>query len=223
MKISFVGAGGVGGYYGAMLARAGHDISFIARGAHLDAIRQNGLRIVGPLGDFRVTPEATSDPAEIGPVDVVVFTVKTYDNATAIPLITPLLGAQTTVLTLQNGVDSAEDIAAVVGKKPVIGGCTYIATAIEGPGVIRQTGTHRRVVLGEYFDPRRPGHGARPGAGRSDERRRHPSRTGGGCASTRCGRSSHTWRRLPRSRARRGCRLDRCGRRRSRARCFSMP
>ena len=155
MKISFVGAGGVGGYYGAMLARAGHDVSFIARGRHLDAIRQNGLRIVGPLGDFRVNTPASSDPAEIGPVDVVVFTVKTYDNKAAIPLIAPLLGPDTTVLTLQNGVDSAEEIAGVIGQKHVIGGCTYVATAIETPGVIRQTGTHRRVVLGEYFDPKR--------------------------------------------------------------------
>jgi 2-dehydropantoate 2-reductase len=86
-------------------------------------------------------------------VDVVVYTVKTYDNATAIPLITPLVGPSTTVLTLQNGVDSAEEIGAVIGERPTIGGSTYIATAIDGPGVIRQTGTHRRIVLGEYFNP----------------------------------------------------------------------
>ena len=155
MKICFVGAGGVGGYYGAMLARAGHDVSFIARGRHLEAIKQYGLRIVGPLGDFRVQTPATSDPAEIGPVDAVVFTVKTYDNKTAIPLIKPLIGPQTSVLTLQNGVDSAEEIASVLGEEHVIGGCTYVATAIETPGVIRQTGTHRRVVLGEYFHAKR--------------------------------------------------------------------
>jgi 2-dehydropantoate 2-reductase len=155
VRISFVGAGGVGGFYGAMLARTGHDVSFIARGKHLDAIRQNGLRIVGPLGDFRVNVQASDNPADIGPVDAVVFTVKTYDNATAIPLIKPLVGPRTTVVTLQNGVDSAEEIAAVIDKKYVVGGCTYIATAIESPGVIRQTGTHRRVVLGEYFDAKR--------------------------------------------------------------------
>ena len=155
MRISFVGAGGVGGYYGAMLARAGHDVSFIARGRHLDAIKERGLRIVGPLGDFRVETPATSNPAEIGPVDYVIFTVKTYDNKTAIPLIKPLVGPGTTVLTLQNGVDSAEEIASAIGEKQVIGGATYVATAIESPGVIRQTGTHRRVVLGEYFNPRR--------------------------------------------------------------------
>jgi 2-dehydropantoate 2-reductase len=153
VKICFVGAGAVGGFYGAMLARAGHDVSFVARGAHLGAIRERGLRVVGPLGDFTVRTPAEDDPSRIGPVDAVVFTVKTYDNATAIPLIAPLLGPGTTVLSLQNGVDSAEDIAAAIGEGPVIGGSTYIATAIEGPGVIRQTGTHRRIVFGEYFNP----------------------------------------------------------------------
>ena len=153
MKICFVGAGAVGGFYGALLARQGHDVSFIARGAHQAAIQANGLRVVGPLGDFTVRTPAESDPHRIGPVDYVVHTVKTYDNATAIPLITPLLGPDTCVLTLQNGVDSAEEVAAVVGERHTIGGSTYIATAIEGPGLIRQTGTHRRVVMGEYFNP----------------------------------------------------------------------
>lgn len=153
MRICFVGAGAVGGFYGALLARQGHDVSFIARGGHLAAIQKNGLRVVGPLGDFTVRTPAESDPARIGPVDVVVHTVKTYDNTTAIPLIPPLLGPDTFVLTLQNGVDSADEIAAVVGERATIGGSTYIATAIDGPGVIRQTGTHRRVVLGEYFSP----------------------------------------------------------------------
>lgn len=153
MKICFIGAGAVGGYYGAMLARAGYDVSCVARGAHGDAIRAGGLRVVGPLGDFTARMPAETDPARIGPVDAVVFSVKTYDNAAAIPLIVPLLGPQTTVLSLQNGVDSAEDIAAVIGDRAVIGGATYIATAIEAPGVIRQTGTHRRIVFGEYFAP----------------------------------------------------------------------
>ena len=153
MKIAVIGAGAVGGYYGAMLARQGHKVSFIARGAHRDAIRAHGLRIIGPLGDFTVQTPAESDPATIGPVDLVIHSVKTYDNATAIPLIKPLLGPNTAVLTLQNGVDSAEEIAAVAGEKATLGGSTYIATALEGPGVIRQTGTHRRIVFGEYFNP----------------------------------------------------------------------
>ena len=153
MRICFIGAGAVGGFYGALLARQGHEVSFIARGAHLEAIRANGLKIVGPLGDFVVKTRAESDSTRIGPVDAVVHTVKTYDNATAIPLITPLIGPGTVVLTLQNGVDSAEEIAAVIGEAATLGGSTYIATGIEAPGVIRPTGTHRRVVLGEYFNP----------------------------------------------------------------------
>lgn len=153
MRIAFIGAGAVGGFYGAQMARQGHDVSFIARGAHLEAIQKNGLRIVGPLGDYTVKPQAESDPARIGHVDYVVHTVKTYDNAGAIPLIRPLVGPSTSVLTLQNGVDSAEEIAAAVGEPATLGGSTYIATAIDAPGVIRQTGTHRRVVFGEYFKP----------------------------------------------------------------------
>lgn len=151
MRITFIGAGAVGGFYGALLARQGHDVSFVARGAHLDAIRANGLRVTGPLGDFTVKTPASSNPADLGVSDYVIHTVKTYDNPTAIPLIRPLLGPHTTVLTLQNGVDSAEQIAAVIGEDATIGGSTYIATGIDSPGVIKQTGTHRRIVLGEYF------------------------------------------------------------------------
>jgi len=151
--LAFIGAGAVGGFYGALLSRAGHEVSFVARGAHLEAIRRDGLRVVGPLGDFTVRTPAESDPAAIGPVDVVLHTVKTYDNATAIPLIRPLMAPGTIVLTLQNGVDSAEEIAAAVGEAATLAGATYIATAIDAPGVIRQTGTHRRIVFGEYFAP----------------------------------------------------------------------
>ena len=151
MRFCFIGAGAVGGFYAALLARQGHDVSVVARGAHLDAIRRNGLQIIGPLGDFTARLGAESDSARIGPVDVAVLTVKTYDNATAIPLLPPLVGPETAVITLQNGVDSAEQVAASVGERATIGGSTYIATAIDGPGVIRQTGTHRRVVIGEYF------------------------------------------------------------------------
>lgn len=154
MRIAIVGAGAVGGYYGALLARTGVDVSFVARGKHRDAIRSNGLHIVGSVqGDFVVQVPAESDPAAIGPVDVVILAVKTYDNASAFPLVAPLLGPDTCVLTLQNGVDSAGDLAAVVGERRVIAGPTYVATAIEAPGVIRQTGSHRRIVFGEVFEP----------------------------------------------------------------------
>jgi len=151
LKVTFIGAGAVGGFYGALLARQGHDVSFVARGTHLDAIHRQGLRVVGPIGDFTVRVRAESDPARLGPADLVVLAVKTYDNATAIPMIGPLAGPGTTVLTLQNGVDSAEEVAAVAGEAATLGGATYVATAIEAPGLIRQTGTHRRVVFGEYF------------------------------------------------------------------------
>jgi 2-dehydropantoate 2-reductase len=130
----------------------GHDVSFIARGAHLDAIRSSGLQVRSPaLGDFVVRARAERDAAAIGQVDVVLFTVKAYDNATAIPAIVPLLGPSSTILTLQNGVDSANELAAVLGEDTVIGGTTYIATALAGPGVIEQTGTHRRIIFGEVF------------------------------------------------------------------------
>lgn len=153
MRIAIVGAGAVGGYYGALLARAGADVSFVARGAHRDAIRANGLRIIGVQGDFTVKVAADDDPARIGPVDVVIVAVKTYDNSTALPLVKALMHERTAVLTLQNGVDSAEDLARVVGEAAVIAGPTYIATAIDAPGVIRQTGSHRRIVFGEVFNP----------------------------------------------------------------------
>jgi 2-dehydropantoate 2-reductase len=156
MKIAIVGAGAVGGYYGALLARAGADVSFVARGAHRDAIRAHGLRVIpgfGGQGDFIVQVQAEDDPSRIGPVDVVIIAVKTYDNDTAFPLVKALMREGTTVLTLQNGVDSAEDLAQVVGKAAVIAGPTYVATAIDAPGVIRQTGSHRRIVFGEVFDP----------------------------------------------------------------------
>jgi 2-dehydropantoate 2-reductase len=154
MHFAIVGSGAVGGYYGAKLARAGHTVSFVARGAHLRAIRERGLMIWSPLGDFTVKAAAEDDTARIGPVDVVLYAVKTYDNATALPMLTPLLGPSTVVVTLQNGVDSPDEVAAVVGADRVLGGPTYIATAIGAPGFIEQTGLHRRIVFGEVFGPR---------------------------------------------------------------------
>jgi 2-dehydropantoate 2-reductase len=152
MRIAILGSGAVGGYYGAKLARAGHDVTFIARGAHLAAIRAHGLQVRSPaLGDFTVTAPAEEDPARVGPVDLVIVAVKAYDNDTALPLLRPLAAAGTTILTLQNGVDSAAEIAALYGEAPVLGGTTYIATALAAPGVIEQTGTHRRIVFGEVF------------------------------------------------------------------------
>jgi len=152
MRFAILGSGAVGGYYGARLARAGHDVTFVARGAHLAAMREHGLAIRSPmLGDFTVRAPVEEDTSRIGPVDVVLLAVKTYDNATALPQISPMLGPESSVLTLQNGVDSAQEVARVVGERAVIGGATYIATALAAPGVIEQTGTHRRIVFGEVF------------------------------------------------------------------------
>lgn len=155
MRIAILGSGAVGGYFGAKLARSGQDVTFIARGAHLEAIRQRGLEIQSSkLGDFTVTAAAESDTSRVGPVDVVIVSVKAYDNATALPMLKPMIGSDTAVLTLQNGVDSTDDVAAVVGKEHVLGGTTYVATALEGPGLIVQTGIHRSIIFGEVFAQR---------------------------------------------------------------------
>src|SRR5947209_3635700 len=131
MRIAVLGSGAVGGYYGARLARAGHDVTFIARGAHLEAIRARGLEIRSPaLGDFTVRARAEQDTSRVGPVDLVLFAVKAYDNASALPLLPPLLGVAGVVLTVQNGVDSADEVAVVAGAARTLGGSTYIATAV---------------------------------------------------------------------------------------------
>lgn len=156
MRFAILGSGAVGGYFGAKLARSGQDVTFIARGAHLDAIRARGLEIRSPkLGDFVVRAAAESDTAKVGPVDVVLVTVKAYDNATALPMLAPMIGPSTVVLTLQNGVDSVDEVAAVAGAAHVLGGTTYVATALEGPGLIVQTGVHRSIIFGEVFGDRR--------------------------------------------------------------------
>jgi len=154
MHFAVVGAGAVGGYYGARLALSGQKVSFVARGAHLRAIRERGLMVWSPLGDFTVRAQAEEDPARIGPVDVVILAVKAYDNATVLPALAPLVGPETVVLSLQNGVDSVDEVAAAVGERHVLGGPTYIATALSLPGLIEQTGLHRRIVFGEAFGDR---------------------------------------------------------------------
>jgi 2-dehydropantoate 2-reductase len=152
VRIAILGSGAVGGYYGAKLARDGQDVTFIARGAHLEAIRERGLEIRSPmLGDFTVRARAEQDTAKVGPVDLVIVAVKAYDNSTALPLVRPMVGPATTVLTLQNGVDSVGELATAIGQEHVLGGTTYIATALSAPGIIDQTGTHRRIVFGEVF------------------------------------------------------------------------
>jgi 2-dehydropantoate 2-reductase len=171
MRFAIVGSGAVGGYFGAKLARAGHTVTLIARGAHLQAIRERGLEIKSPLGDFVVRLPAEEDPSRVPPVDVAIFAVKTYSNRDALPVLKTIVdnGTQiiendaardrsttntTVALTLQNGVDSVSEVAAVVGQKHVLGGATFVATAITSPGVIEQTGTYRRILFGESFGDR---------------------------------------------------------------------
>jgi 2-dehydropantoate 2-reductase len=152
MRFAIVGSGAVGGYYGAKLARAGHDVTFIARGAHLAAIRERGLQVRSPmLGDFTVHAPAEEDSSKVAVVDIVVLAVKAYDNPQAIAAIPAMLGPHSSVLTLQNGVDSVSELAQAVGESDVIGGTTYVATALAEPGIIEQTGVHRRIVFGEVF------------------------------------------------------------------------
>ena len=150
MKVAVIGTGGVGGYYGGLLAQQGHEVTFVARGAHLEAIRKNGLQVKSVFGDFKIAPaQATDRPAEIGAVDLALFCVKTYSTDESAQTIRPIVGPQTAVLSLQNGVDSAERIGAVVGMEHVLGGATWISSAIEAPGVINQMSQFRRIVFGE--------------------------------------------------------------------------
>lgn len=149
MKIAVMGPGGIGGCYGGLLARAGFEVTLIARGAHLEAIQQNGLRVIQPEDDFTVKVSATDDPTQVGPVDLVLFAVKAHQNSTAIPLIKPLIGDDTTVLTIQNGVESAGEIGQEYGAERVLPGSAYVLSNIVSPGVIKQLSPVPRVAFGE--------------------------------------------------------------------------
>lgn len=149
MRIAAMAAGAVGGYFGGRLAAAGHDVSFIARGAQLEAIRNNGLKIESPLGNLHLDKaRATADPKEVGPVDVVLFAVKLWDTEIAAELAKPMVGPQTRVITFQNGVDSAERMAPILGADKVVGGSAYIASVIGAPGVISHTSQFAKMVCG---------------------------------------------------------------------------
>ena len=150
MRVVIMGAGGVGGYFGAHLARAGHEVVFIARGAHLEAIRTRGFRLEGPRGDIALEPGgATDDPASLdGPADVVLFAVKLYDTETAGEAVRPVVGPDTMVISLQNGVDGPDRLAAVLGTDKVLGGAAYVSALIAEPGVVRYTSDMSRSVFG---------------------------------------------------------------------------
>lgn len=151
MRIAMMGSGGIGGYFGGRMAAAGNDVTFIARGKHLEAIRRNGLTIRSQeLGDGLVRPaNATDDPAEIGPVDCVIVGVKLWDTADAGTAIHPLLGPETMVLSLQNGVECNDILGPLVGADRLIDGVAFIASAVSEPGVIKHIGTMQRIVIGE--------------------------------------------------------------------------
>jgi 2-dehydropantoate 2-reductase len=146
MRIAVVGSGGVGGYFGGRLAAAGEDVHFLARGAHLSALRERGLRIESPAGTIDVARvKATDAPAEIGPADLVFFTVKLYDTQSALALLPPLVGPQTLVVPFQNGVESIDLLTRAVGKSHMAGGTAYVAAVISEPGVIRHTAMNRLI------------------------------------------------------------------------------
>ena len=150
MRIAIMGSGGVGGYYGGLLAKAGQEVTFIARGAHLQAIRDKGLHVKSVHGDFTVSPvKATDRPGEIGAVDLVLVATKTYHTDEAAQAIKPLIGDNTVVISLQNGIDAAERIGSAVGMERMLGGATWLSAAIEAPGRIGQYSQFRRIALGE--------------------------------------------------------------------------
>jgi 2-dehydropantoate 2-reductase len=152
MRIAMMGAGGVGGYFGGRMATSGSDVTFIARGRHLEAIRAQGLKIDSrDLGDALINPaNVTDDPADVGIVDYVIVGVKLWDTEAVARAILPMVGLGTTVLSLQNGVECDETLANVVGEDRLIGGVAFIASSIGKPGVIKHIGKMQRVVLGEY-------------------------------------------------------------------------
>src|SRR5215472_6765271 len=152
-----MGSGGVGGYLGARLQRGGADVTFIARGAHLAAMRENGLTIESTHEPIRLRKvNATDDPKEIGPVDIVLFAVKLWDTESAARSLLPIVGPTTGVISLQNGVQKDDLLRGIFGVPAVMGGAAYMATTIGRPGVIVQTGSFQRMVFGEYDGKQSP-------------------------------------------------------------------
>jgi 2-dehydropantoate 2-reductase len=156
MKILVMGAGGVGGYFGARLQQAGNEVVFIARGRHLEALQKNGLALKSPLGDARIDVNAIQDPRQAGKVDVVLFCVKLWDTEAAAEQLKPGVGAETIVIPFQNGVESIERLRRILPERSVMGGSAYIGTRIASPGVIEHTGTMARIRFGALLPSQRP-------------------------------------------------------------------
>jgi 2-dehydropantoate 2-reductase len=150
LRIVIIGTGGIGGPYGASLAKAGADVTFVARGAHLAAIRQAGLRIEGDRGETHIRPaQATDDISSIGAVDYALLCVKLWDVEAVGAQLRPLIGPQTAVIPLQNGVDAPQRLVAMLGPEAIMGGTAFVTGTIAAPGVVRQTGTHQQMTFGE--------------------------------------------------------------------------
>ncbi len=157
MRIAIMGSGGVGGYFGARLVQGGADVIFIARGAHLQAMRERGLTIESAHDPIRLPKvNATGDPVTIGRVDLVLFAVKLWDTEAAARSILPLIGSDTGIISFQNGVQKDDMLRPIVGDGAVMGGVGYVAAALSRPGVIAQTGTMQRLLFGEYDGRRSP-------------------------------------------------------------------
>jgi 2-dehydropantoate 2-reductase len=149
MKIGVMGTGGVGGYFGGLLARAGCDVHFVARGKHLQAILEEGLQVVSSQGNFEVLVHATSEAHEVGPVNLLLFCVKSYDTTEAARLIEPMIEEDAVILSLQNGIDNLDKLSGQYGEDHVIAGTAFIEAAIASPGVIAHSGKPGRIVFGE--------------------------------------------------------------------------
>jgi 2-dehydropantoate 2-reductase len=157
MKIIVMGTGGVGGYFGARLAAAGHDVGFVARGQHLAAIKADGLKVLSELGDMTIHPASASDnPADLGIADIVLFCVKAYDTEAAAELIKPVVGPDTGVIPFLNGVTHMETLERVLGSGHVLGGVANISALIDAPGVVRHFATMQILRVGELDDSASP-------------------------------------------------------------------
>jgi 2-dehydropantoate 2-reductase len=157
LRIAIMGSGGVGGYFGARLALGGADVTFIARGAHLAAMREHGLTVESAHDPIRLPKvDATDDPSTIGPVDLVLFCVKLWDTESAARSLEPIMGPSTAILSLQNGVQKDDPLRSRFGAPALMGGVGYLATTIVRPGVIALTGSMQRMVFGEYDGRRSP-------------------------------------------------------------------
>jgi 2-dehydropantoate 2-reductase len=151
MRVAVMGSGGLGGYFGALLVRGGTDVSFIARGEHLEVMRRKGLRVEGGADPFHLERvRATDDPAEVGAVDLVMVCVKLWDTEAALEQLRPVVGPDTALVSFQNGVLKDSMLRAAYDESQVVGGVAYVATTVSEPGVITRTGPLQRLVVGEF-------------------------------------------------------------------------